>query len=419
VSADITPPTKSTPAGRFSAFKVTSFRYQFGADLLVAWAIEMEVIILAWYILVTTESALALAVLGALRFGGTLLSPLIGSVADKLSRKRMLVACRACFALLAVALMMSSLAGWVVPWQVYVVATITGLLRPADMMLRQSVIADAVPREILANAIGFSRTTIDSARIVGALAGASLMTLLGMGEAYVAVAGFYIVSVLLSLKIRDISKGLARSVARPVDDLKAAWRYSRHCADIKFILYLAFLVNLTMLCITGGLLPLVAKNIYGLEATGLGLMVAAFAGGAMTGSLIIATTLQRIRTERIMLGATLLWHVLMVGFAQIETATVGITWLAVTGLVSSFSMVPMASSLMLAIPIEYRARIMGLRQLAVFGLPLGLLISGPLIEWTGIGPTFSLYGVVGFLATLWIGWAWRRYPDNAQIAKSI
>ena len=419
MSADITPPTKSTPAGRFSAFKVTSFRYQFGADLLVAWAIEMEVIILAWYILVTTESALALAVLGALRFGGTLLSPLIGSVADKLSRKRMLVACRACFALLAVALMMSSLAGWVVPWQVYVVATITGLLRPADMMLRQSVIADAVPREILANAIGFSRTTIDSARIVGALAGASLMTLLGMGEAYVAVAGFYIVSVLLSLKIRDISKGLARSVARPVDDLKAAWRYSRHCADIKFILYLAFLVNLTMLCITGGLLPLVAKNIYGLEATGLGLMVAAFAGGAMTGSLIIATTLQRIRTERIMLGATLLWHVLMVGFAQIETATVGITWLAVTGLVSSFSMVPMASSLMLAIPIEYRARIMGLRQLAVFGLPLGLLISGPLIEWTGIGPTFSLYGVVGFLATLWIGWASRRYPDNAQIAKSI
>ena len=80
----------------------------------------------------------------------------------------------------------------------------------------RSALADAVPREILANAIGFSRTTIDSARIVGALAGASLMTLLGMGEAYVAVAGFYIVSVLLSLKIRDISKGLARSVARPV-----------------------------------------------------------------------------------------------------------------------------------------------------------------------------------------------------------
>lgn len=419
MSTDITPSAESAPAGLFSAFRIASFRYQFGADLLVAWAIEMEVIILAWYILVTTESALALAIFGALRFGGTLLSPLIGSVADKLSRKRMLVACRGCFALLAVALMMSSLAGWVVPWQVYVVATMSGLLRPIDMMLRQSVIADTVPREILANAIGFSRTTMDSARIVGALAGASLMALLGMGEAYIAVAAFYTVSALLSLKIRDISKGQARSVARPIDDLKAAWRFSRYCADIKFILYLAFLVNLTMLCITGGLLPLVAKNVYGLEATGLGFMVAAFAGGAMTGSLIIATTLQRIRTERIMLGATLLWHVLMVGYAQIETATVGIPWLVLTGLVSSFSMVPMASCLMLAIPIEFRARIMGLRQLAVFGLPVGLLISGPLIEWIGIGPTFSLYGLFGFLVTLWIWWAWRRHPDNALMAKSL
>ena len=70
--------------------------------------IEMEVIILAWYILVTTESALALAIFGALRFGGTLLSPLIGSVADKLSRKRMLVAFRAGFALLALVLMLRS-----------------------------------------------------------------------------------------------------------------------------------------------------------------------------------------------------------------------------------------------------------------------------------------------------------------------
>ena len=410
---------KASPSGIFSAFKISSFRFQFGADLLVAWAIEMEVIILAWYILVATESPVALAVFGALRFGGTLLSPLIGSVADKLSRKRMLVAFRAGFSLLAIILMVLSLGDWVVPWHVYVVATITGLLRPADMMLRQSVIADAVPREILANAMGFSRTTLDSARIVGALAGASLMTLLGMGEAYIVVAGFYTISTLLSLKIRDISKGQTRTAARPIDDLKAAWRYSRHSADIKHILYLAFLVNLTLLCITGGLLPLVAKNIYAVEATGLGFMVAAFAGGALVGSLIIAMTMQSIRTERIMLGATLLWHALMVGFAQIETAALGIPWLVVTGLVSSFSMVPMASSLMLAIPIEFRARIMGLRQLAVFGLPVGLLCSGPLIEWIDVGPTFSLYGVVGFFATIWIWWSWQRHPDNGLSARSL
>jgi hypothetical protein len=281
------------------------------------------------------------------------------------------------------------------------------------MMLRQSVIADAVPRAALTNALGFSRTTLDSARIVGALAGASLMTWLGLGRAYVVIAVFYALSTLLSLHISDVSSGKQRAASRPFADLIAAWNYSRQAPDIKFILFLAFLVNLTLLCISGGLLPLVAKNIYGLQATGLGLMVAAFAGGALIGSLFIATRMQSVRGESIMLASTVVWHALMVGFAQIQTAAVGIPYLALLGFVSSFSMVPMASSLMLSIPQEFRARIMGLRQLAVFGLPLGLLCSGTLIEWFSIRTTFSLYGAAGLVLTLWIWKAWRSHAGSA------
>lgn len=400
----------------FAAFGIPSFRFQFGADMLVAWAIEMEVIILAWYVLTETNSAVLLGIFGALRFGGTLISPLLGSMADGSSRKKMLVAIRATFAVLALLLMTSALTGWLATWQVFLVATLTGLLRPADMMLRQSVIADAVPREYLANAIGFSRTTLDSARIVGALAGAGLMSWIGLGEAYIVVAGFYTISTLLSLRITDVSTGGRANPARALQDLVAGWRYLREAPDIRCILFVAFLVNLTLLSISGGLLPLVAKNIYGLPATGLGVMVASFAGGALIGSLIIATALQTVRAERLMLGSTLLWHALMFGFAYIEDPNWGIPMLGLIGFVSSFSMVPMASALMLAIPVSFRARIMGLRQLAVFGLPLGLLFSGPLIEWQGIAATFGLYAAVGLLATLWIGWHWRRLAGSAFAA---
>ncbi len=69
-------------------FRVRSYRFQWPADLLTSWAMEMEVIILAWYILVETESVLLLTVYGALNFGGTLISPILGTVSDLWERWR-------------------------------------------------------------------------------------------------------------------------------------------------------------------------------------------------------------------------------------------------------------------------------------------------------------------------------------------
>jgi MFS family permease len=377
--------------------------------LFVAWAIEMEVLILGWYILTATESAFLLALLGALRFSGTLVSPIVGGYADRGSRKRMLVAIRATFTILASSLMVLALSDALAPWHVFVVATCGGLLRPADMMLRQSLVADTVPRDLLTNAMGFSRMTIDSSRIVGALGGAGLMAALGIGEAYIVVASFYLCSAVLSLRIKDNSAKRPTSSISPLAEVRAGLVFLATAPTIRYLLALAFLVNLTVLSITGGLLPLVAKNVYGLGSTGLGFMVAAYASGALLGSLVTATLLRSLRPERVMLISCIIWHLLMACFAHVETANVGIALLAIIGLVSSFTMVPMSSFLLLAIPAQLRARIMGLRQLAVFGLPVGLLISGALIESTSISATFTAYSVFGLLVTLLIWRIWHNH----------
>lgn len=392
----------------FSAFSVPSFRFQFSADLLVAWAIEMEVLILAWYVLVATDSPLAVAVLGALRFGGTLLSPFVGGIADRFSRKRILLGLRAGFSLAAITLMTLGLSDWLAPWQAFVLVGFTGLLRPVDMMLRQSLIADSLPRELLTGAMSFSRMTLDSARMVGALAGAGLMASLGIGKAYVVVSIFYVLSTLLSFGIRPITNSSTAAAEPLLDQLKAGIEVMARTPAIRYTLGLAFLVNLTALSISGGLLPIVARDVYGLDSTGLGAMVATFAGGALAGSLITVGVARYARPERIMLFSAVLWHVLLGCFAFVQTAEVGIPLLGLIGFVSSFTMVPMSSSLLLAIPVAFRARIMGIRQLAVFGLPLGLLASGYLIEAFGVDVSFASFAVIGIVASVWIAWDWHR-----------
>ena len=82
-------------------FATRSFRYQWPADLCTAWALEMETLILGWYVLVESGSVVQLTIFGALMYGGTLLSPLLGTVGDRLGLRRVLAAMRASYALLA------------------------------------------------------------------------------------------------------------------------------------------------------------------------------------------------------------------------------------------------------------------------------------------------------------------------------
>jgi MFS family permease len=164
-------------------FRVRSFRFQWPADLLTSWAFEMETLILGWFVMVHTGSVLLLTAFGSLQFLGTLAAPMFGVLGDRLGSRVILCAMRAIYAVLAGVLMCLGLADVLTPTQVFVVAAVAGIGRPNDLVMRNSLIGDTIPREYLMGALGMSRATMDSARVAGALAGASPSAALGIGRA--------------------------------------------------------------------------------------------------------------------------------------------------------------------------------------------------------------------------------------------
>ncbi len=72
-------------------------------------------------------------------------------------------------------------------------------------------------------------------------------------------------------------------------------------------------------------------------------------------------------------------------------------------------MIALAGSLLRASGARFRARVMGVRMLAVYGLPVGLMASGALIEGIGYRATVSLYCGIGLLFTGLIGSRWRAH----------
>ena len=391
-------------------FRIRSFRFQWPADLLASWAFEMEGVILGWFVLVATGSVLALAIFGSLQFLGTLISPLFGMAGDRFGYRNLLCLMRGTYVAVALMLMGLFLAGLASPVPVFILAALIGLVRPSDITLRNLLVGETMPAEYLMRAMGVSRTTADSARIVGALSGATLVAVLGSGLAYVAVCIVYTISLALTFGVgirRVRVLGDAGTAGSPLQSLKEGFAYIWASPDMRATMLLAFLVNFAAYPLVGSLLAYVAKNIYGLDQTGLGWLLASFAGGALLGSILVSMYGARIQPARTMIAGALVWFALNLAFSWISSPAWGEALLFLAGLTQSFCMVPMAVLLLRGADPALRGRVMGVRMLAVYGLPVGLLLSGPLVEHAGFAITGSLYSLLGIGFTLLIAVRWR------------
>jgi sugar phosphate permease len=95
-------------------------------------------------------------------------------------------------------------------------------------------------------------------------------------------------------------------------------------------------------------------------------------------------------------------------FGQTRSTAIGLALLFAAGFVQSLCMTPLAAVMLRASSEEMRGRVMGIRMLAIWGLPLGLLAAGPVIARFGYAPSTLAYAVLGLAATVAIGYRWRR-----------
>ena len=205
----------------------------------------------------------------------------------------------------------------------------------------------------------------------------------------------------------------------PFAALREGFVYVWSTPDVRAATLLAFLMNFAAYPIVGSLLAYVAKDIYHLEQTGLGWLIAIYASGALAGSIILSTHGARIRPARTMIACALIWFACNLVFSWVKTPAIGEPLLFVTGFVQSFCMVPMAVILLRTADPAFRGRVMGVRMLAVYGLPLGLLLSGPMVEHFGFAVTGSIFSLVGIAATMTIVSRWRDQLWSKNAAANL
>ena len=356
-----------------------------------------------WLVLeLTHNSGTALGITTGLQFLPMLLFSLWGGViADRYSKRGILMVTQSAMGGLALILGILALTGSVQIWHVYVLAFLLGMVTVVDNPTRQAFAVEMVGRNGMANAIALNSAVFNLARIAGPAAAGLVISALGTPAAFLVNAASY-GAVLIGLGLmRPDELHVSQQVQRARGQLREAISYVRSRPDLSIPLILIFFVA------TFGMnfqvtTALMSRTVYHTGAGAFGIASAMFALGALGGALLAA---RRSRpTLRLLLVTSMAFSLLEILTGMMPGYLSFLVALVPTGLALLTFTTAANSRTQLNTAPDMRGRVMGLYMLVFLGgAPLGSPLVGWVAEVFGARMSVIAGGVISAAATLVLG----------------
>jgi predicted MFS family arabinose efflux permease len=392
---------KLGPLTAFDALRERNYLLLWLSTVVTSGAMQMETVVLSWYILQVTGSPFLVGLLTAFRTGATMFGTVAGTLADRMSRKGLVLVDQMVMVAAAAVMIVLLVTKTVQPWHVFAAATVTGLARVFDQPARQALVADSVAPEKVANAIGLNLVGMNAMWAVGPLLAGVVYATAGPEGGYAALLICYLLSAVLMLSVHI--KGSAPRVTG-----ESMWRtmwsgvtYLRGRGLLISALIMAAIANLTAFPFMFTLMPVYAEKTLGTDSTGFGLLLSAVGVGTIIGAIIVTVQSDLRHMGRLMALSMFLWHLSGIAIVFTDSYAAALPLIVFNGVMQSISMGTIQALLLGGSAPEYRGRILGLRSLAVYPLPLGSTIVGWMIGVTGVSGTTIATALAGSLL-VWV-----------------
>jgi MFS family permease len=399
----------------FSSLRYFNYRVWFGAALVANIGTWMQRVAQDWLVLtdLTENSGVAVGIVTALQFAPVLaLSAWAGLLADRLPRRRLLMATQGAMGLLALGLGALVLSGHVQLWHVYLFAGLLGVVTAFDNPVRQTFVAEMVPSDRLSNAVGLNSASFNAARLVGPGVAGLLIAVVGTGWIFVinGVTFAATIAALGLMRARELHP--MPSAPRSKGQIREGIRYVRGRTDIVVIMVVVGVVS------TFGLnfqltSAMMARVEYGKGPEEYGILGSVLAIGSLTGALLAARR-ERPRV-RLVIGSAFAFAVTTGVMALMPTYESFAVACIPVGLASLTMMTAANSTIQMSVDPVMRGRVMSLYMIVFLGAtPVG----SPLVGWVAevLGPRWAI-GIGSISAALVsvgaAAWAVRRW--NLQV----
>ena len=328
--------------------------------------------------------------------------PVVGTLADRFDRRRLLIAATLFGVVGAVLLAVITITEVVQVWHVGLLAFATGSAQAASVPTRQALIANAVPSEHLLNAVALGGISQHGSRVIGPLFGAAFLTRYGTGSVFVLSAVLLSIGLIDVLRMRYRSPvrdtaavGLTAAVRRVGTDLTAAGRYVR--TDVRLLTIIGLVgVHCSFTMAFDALMPTLSEKVGGSSALYSSILI-----GLGTGALIGTLGVSQLRNERfrgtVFAAVGLMSGVAMVVLGTATTRFAVILGAALAGFSQASYMTMSAALIQRVVTDDFRGRVMSLYimiaagHMAMMNLGFGrvaesidvrVLLVGPGIAWT-------------------------------------
>ncbi|CAN2172659.1 ProP Permeases of the major facilitator superfamily [Candidatus Nanopelagicaceae bacterium] len=402
--------------GNWRSFRHRNYRILFPANAASNIGTWAQRVAQDWLILqLTNNSGTYLGLVTAVQFAPVLFFSLQGgALADRVNKRKLLMATNFVGALSSLGLGLLVLAGHVQVWHVFFFAATLGISSAVDAPIRQSFTSEIVGHSDIANAVSLNSANFNAGRLVGPALSGFLIARFDTGPSFLINATTYLFVIVALFRMHEsdffiqekkvtqgtVREGLEYALARP---------------DLYVVMLVVFFVatfGLNMQIFNA----LMATKEFGKGPASYGLLGTYVAIGSLTGALISAR-LERFRRTIFVIKGGAVFSLAITLLSLAPTYTVYSLWLPLCGL-SALTMLITANSLIqVNSDPAIRGRVSGIYLLIFMGgTPFGSPLIGWLVEVIGVRQTIALCGLISLGACLTI---WALFHSKVKLPKDI
>lgn len=367
---------RAVGARTFRSLHIRNYRLFFFGQLISVTGTWMQTVAQSWLVLNITDSGVALGITVALQFLPMLLFGMWGGLlADRLDKRKLLIAMQVAGGLLALILWGLVATDTVELWMVYVLAFGLGMVTMVDMPTRQAFVVEMVGPDEVPNAVGLNSAMFNTGRILGPTAAGITIATLGLAPAFLANAISFIPVIVGLIMMRPDELHRRERAERRRGEVRAGILYAWHDPTLRNTLLLVGVLGMFGFNFIV-VLPLMAKHTFGGDAGLYSLFTALMSFGSLAGALISASRSKP--TTSMLVGSGVAFGGLTLLTAVAPTAWMAATLLVGVGMAMMLFMATANTTLQLNSEPAMRGRVMALYGLLFAGsTPLG----GPVMGW--------------------------------------
>ncbi len=411
-AAAITPPRDLFRPQTFKALHYRNFALLWGGLLLSNTGAWMQVIAQSLLVLqLTQNSGVALGIIAFAQASPFLVFSLIGGgVADRVDKRRLLLATQSLQIVFAFALGILTITGLIQFWHIIVLSALIGVTLSFDQPTRFALIPSLVPRKDLSNAISLNTIVFNGTAVVGPALGGALVMVIGSAGIFF-VNGLSYVAVLIALLLMRFSPIVSSTSTSLFRAIRGGLTYIFHDRLLATLLVnygsLMFFASIYTI-----LLALFAVTELGTTPAALGVLYTAIGVGTIVGSLGVASLGDFRHKGKLLMVSSILMSLSVIAFSFLHLYWLSFGLLVVVGAMQAVSSALSITLLQINATRNMIGLVMSINTLVIMGIrPLGGFPFGVLSAVIGVSASIATGAAIACAISIFLFIANKRLPS--------